>query len=181
MRTYYQRKFRYVLIDEYQDTNNLQYLLHPCWPEAGEHLRGGGRRPVHLPFPGATIENILSFEQEYQNARVIRLEQNYRSTGNILEAANAVIRNNRGRKGKNLWTDHGEGEKVQFYTAGNEREEGMYVATQLLRAYGEGKQWRDCAVLYRMNALSNQIEMALKSNSIPYRVVGGFRFRAGLR
>ncbi|MFR2157694.1 MAG: ATP-dependent helicase [Evtepia gabavorous] len=107
---------------------------------------------------------------------MIRLEQNYRSTGNILEAANAVIRNNRGRKGKNLWTDHGEGEKVQFYTAGNEREEGMYVATQLLRAYGEGKQWRDCAVLYRMNALSNQIEMALKSNSIPYRVVGGFRF-----
>ena len=91
---------------------------------------------------------------------MIRLEQNYRSTGNILEAANAVIRNNRGRKGKNLWTEHGEGEKVHFYTAGNEREEGMYVASQLLKAYGEGKQWRDCAVLYRMNALSNQIEMA---------------------
>ncbi len=114
---------------------------------------------------------------------MIRLEQNYRSTGNILEAANAVIRNNRGRKGKNLWTEHGEGEKVHFYTAGNEREEGMYVASQLLKAYGEGKQWRDCAVLYRMNALSNQIEMALKSNSIPYRVVGGFRFfeRAEIR
>ena len=177
VREFYQRKFRYVLIDEYQDTNHLQYLLAA--------LLAGGRKNICVVgdddqsiyrFRGATIENILSFEEEYQNARVIRLEQNYRSTGNILEAANAVIRNNRGRKGKNLWTDHGEGEKVQFYTAGNEREEGMYIATQLLRAYGEGKQWRDCAILYRMNALSNQVEMALKSNSIPYRVVGGFRF-----
>ena len=177
VREFYQRKFRYVLIDEYQDTNHLQYLLAA--------LLAGGRKNICVVgdddqsiyrFRGATIENILSFESEYKNARVIRLEQNYRSTGNILEAANAVIRNNRGRKGKNLWTDHGEGEKVQFYTAGNEREEGMYIATQLLKAYGEGKQWRDCAVLYRMNALSNQVEMALKSNSIPYRVVGGFRF-----
>ena len=176
-REYYQNKFRYVLIDEYQDTNHLQYLLAA--------LLAGGRKNICVVgdddqsiyrFRGATIENILSFEQEYQNARVIRLEQNYRSTGNILAAANGVIRNNRGRKGKKLWTDHGEGEKVYFYTAGSEREEGLYVATQLLRAYGEGKQWRDCAVLYRMNALSNQIEMALKSNSIPYRVVGGFRF-----
>lgn len=177
VRTYYQRKFRYVLIDEYQDTNHLQYLLAGLL--AGERKNfcvvGDDDQSIYR-FRGATIENILSFEQEYKNARVIRLEQNYRSTGNILEAANAVIRNNRGRKGKNLWTDHGEGEKVRFYTAGNEREEGMYVATQLLRAYGEGKQWKDCAVLYRMNALSNQVEMALKSNSIPYRVVGGFRF-----
>ena len=176
-REYYQNKFRYVLIDEYQDTNHLQYLLAA--------LLAGGQKNICVVgdddqsiyrFRGATIENILSFEQEYQNARVIRLEQNYRSTGNILAAANGVIRNNRGRKGKKLWTDHGEGEKVYFYTAGSEREEGLYVATQLLRAYGEGKQWKDCAVLYRMNALSNQIEMALKSNSIPYRVVGGFRF-----
>ena len=176
-REYYQNKFRYVLIDEYQDTNHLQYLLAA--------LLAGGRKNICVVgdddqsiyrFRGATIENILSFEQEYQNARVIRLEQNYRSTGNILAAANGVIRNNRGRKGKKLWTDHGEGEKVYFYTAASEREEGLYVATQLLRAYGEGKQWKDCAVLYRMNALSNQIEMALKSNSIPYRVVGGFRF-----
>lgn len=177
IREYYQKKFRYVLIDEYQDTNHLQYLL------AG--LLAGGRKNICVVgdddqsiyrFRGATIENILSFESEYQNARVIRLEQNYRSTGNILEAANAVIRNNRGRKGKNLWTDHGDGDKVQCYTAVNERDEGMYIASQLLRAYGEGKQWKDCAVLYRMNALSNQVEMALKSNSIPYRVVGGFRF-----
>ena len=177
VREYYQKKFRYVLIDEYQDTNNLQYLLASTLAGGYENfcVVGDDDQSIYR-FRGATIENILSFESEYKNARVIRLEQNYRSTGNILEAANAVIRNNRGRKGKNLWTEHGEGEKVHFYTAGNEREEGMYVASQLLKAYGEGKQWRDCAVLYRMNALSNQIEMALKSNSIPYRVVGGFRF-----
>ena len=146
VREYYQRKFHYVLIDEYQDTNHLQYLLAALL--AGERKNicvvGDDDQSIYR-FRGATIENILSFESEYKNARVIRLEQNYRSTGNILEAANAVIRNNRGRKGKNLWTDHGEGEKVRFYTAGNEREEGMYVATQLLKAYGEGRQWRDCS------------------------------------
>ena len=177
VREYYQKKFRYVLVDEYQDTNHLQYLLTA--------LLAGGRKNICVVgdddqsiyrFRGATIENILSFENEYKNARVIRLEQNYRSTGNILEAANAVIRNNQGRKGKNLWTDHGDGDKVQCYTAANEREEGMYIAAQLLKCYQEGRQWRDCAVLYRMNALSNQVEMSLKSNSIPYRIVGGFRF-----
>ena len=179
---YYQRKFRYVLIDEYQDTNHMQYLLAALLAGGYKNICvvGDDDQSIYrfrgARFRGATIENILSFEQEYKNARVIRLEQNYRSTGNILEAANAVIRNNRGRKGKNLWTDHGEGEKVHCYTAANEREEGMYIASQLLKAYGEGKQWKDCAVLYRMNALSNQVEMALKSNSIPYRVVGGFRF-----
>ena len=174
---YYQRKFRYVLIDEYQDTNHMQYLLAALLAGGYKNICVVGDYDQSIyRFRGATIENILSFEQEYKNARVIRLEQNYRSTGNILEAANAVIRNNRGRKGKNLWTDHGEGEKVHCYTAANEREEGMYIASQLLKAYGEGKQWKDCAVLYRMNALSNQVEMALKSNSIPYRVVGGFRF-----
>ncbi len=174
---FYQRKFRYVLIDEYQDTNHMQYLLAALLAGGYKNICvvGDDDQSIYR-FRGATIENILSFEQEYKNARVIRLEQNYRSTGNILEAANAVIRNNRGRKGKNLWTDHGEGEKVHCYTAANEREEGMYIASQLLKAYGEGTQWKDCAVLYRMNALSNQVEMALKSNSIPYRVVGGFRF-----
>ena len=177
VREYYQRKFRYVLIDEYQDTNHMQYLLSALLAGGYQNICvvGDDDQSIYR-FRGATIENILSFEQEYKNARVIRLEQNYRSTGNILEAANAVIRNNRGRKGKNLWTDHGEGEKVHCYTAANEHEEGMYIASQLLRAYREGKQWRDCAVLYRMNALSNQVEMALKSNSIPYRVVGGYRF-----
>ena len=177
VREFYQRKFRYVLIDEYQDTNHIQYLLAKLLAGGRENICvvGDDDQSIYR-FRGATIENILSFEEEYKNARVIRLEQNYRSTGNILEAANAVIRNNRGRKGKNLWTEHGDGDPVQFHTAVNEQDEGMYIARQILRLYGQGTQWRDCAVLYRMNALSNQVEMALKSLSIPYRVVGGFRF-----
>lgn len=119
VREYYQRKFHYVLIDEYQDTNHLQYLLAALL--AGERKNicvvGDDDQSIYR-FRGATIENILSFESEYKNARVIRLEQNYRSTGNILEAANAVIRNNRGRKGKNLWTDHGEGKRSAFTPPG---------------------------------------------------------------
>ena len=177
VRTFYQHKFRYVLIDEYQDTNHMQYLLAKILAGGYQNICvvGDDDQSIYR-FRGATIENILSFEQEYRNARVIRLEQNYRSTGNILAAANAVIKHNYGRKGKNLWTEQEDGDRVQCYTASTEREEGLYIATQLLRAYSQGKQWRDCAVLYRMNALSNQVEMALKSNSIPYRVVGGFRF-----
>ena len=114
VREYYQRKFRYVLIDEYQDTNNLQYLLSSTLAGGYENICvvGDDDQSIYR-FRGATIENILSFEKQYKGARVIRLEQNYRSTRNILEASNAVIRNNQGRKGKELWTDHGEGDKVQ--------------------------------------------------------------------
>ena len=152
VREYYQRKFHYVLIDEYQDTNHLQYLLAALL--AGERKNicvvGDDDQSIYR-FRGATIENILSFESEYKNARVIRLEQNYRSTGNILEAANAVIRNNRGRKGKNLWTDHGEGEKVRFYTAGNEQEEGMYVASPAPESL-----WRGAAVAGLRSALPHE-------------------------
>ncbi|HIR85493.1 MAG TPA: ATP-binding domain-containing protein, partial [Candidatus Galloscillospira excrementavium] len=122
------------------------------------------------------IENILSFEGQYKGARVIRLEQNYRSTGNILAASNAVIRNNLGRKGKELWTDHPEGEKIHFYTAMNEHDEAQYVAAQILTGFSQGRQWRDHAVLYRMNAQSNQVEQAFKRNGIPYRIIGGIRF-----
>ena len=173
----FQARYHYFCVDEAQDTSRIQHAIVSLLAGAGGNLFLVGDEDQSIyGFRAACPDMLLHFEADHPGAKVLFLEQNYRSTGNILEAANAVIRNNRGRKGKNLWTDHGEGEKVQFYTAGNEREEGMYVATQLLRAYGEGKQWKDCAVLYRMNALSNQIEMALKSNSIPYRVVGGFRF-----
>ena len=113
-------------------------------------------------FRGATIENILSFEQQYKGARVIRLEQNYRSTKNILEASNAVIRNNQGRKGKELWTDQGEGQKVQLYSAMNENDEAQYVAGKILTGISSGRSWKDHAVLYRMNAQSNQLEYAMK-------------------
>ncbi len=176
-RDYYQRKFRYVLIDEYQDTNHLQYLL--------ASLLAGGYRNICVVgdddqsiyrFRGANIENILSFESEYKGARVIRLEQNYRSTQNILDAANEVIRHNLGRKGKTLWTENGAGEKVLVKTTFNETDEANFVVGQIMMSYHRGANWRDSAVLYRMNAQSNALEYAFKRNGVPYRVVGGMKF-----
>lgn len=177
VRSYYQNKFRYVLIDEYQDTNNLQYRLAALLAGKWENICvvGDDDQSIYR-FRGATIENILSFEQQYKGARVIRLEQNYRSTKNILEASNAVIRNNQGRKGKELWTKHDSGDKVRHYTAMNEYDEAQYVASQILENYRLGKDWKDHAVLYRMNAQSNQIEQAFKRNGVPYRIIGGTRF-----
>ncbi|MCI9332729.1 MAG: UvrD-helicase domain-containing protein [Oscillibacter sp.] len=174
---YYQEKFRYVLVDEYQDTNHLQYLL--------TGLLAGGRRNLCVVgdddqsiyrFRGANIENILNFEQHYKDARVIRLEQNYRSTQNILDAANAVIENNRGRKGKTLWTENGGGEKVGVRTVLNESDEAAFVVGDILSAVGKGAHFRDAAVLYRMNAQSNALEYAMKRSGVPYKVVGGMKF-----
>ena len=141
VRGYYQRKFRYVLIDEYQDTNNLQYLLASALAGGYENfcVVGDDDQSIYR-FRGATIENILSFEKQYPACRTIRLEENYRSTKHILEAANAVIRNNQGRKGKELWTRAGEGEKLHLYTAMNESDEAQYVAARVLGTMG-----RDCA------------------------------------
>ena len=174
---YYQRKFRYVLIDEYQDTNNLQYLLASLLAGGYENICvvGDDDQSIYR-FRGATIENILSFEKQYKGCRTIRLEQNYRSTKTILSAANAVIRNNQGRKGKELWTTGSEGEKVRLYTALNENDEAQYVANAILDSYRQGRRWRDHAILYRMNAQSNQLEVAFKRSGIPYRVIGGTRF-----
>ena len=177
VRGYYQRRFRYVLIDEYQDTNNLQYLLASYLAGGYENICVVGDDDQSIyKFRGATIENILSFEQQYQHARAIYLEQNYRSTGHILGAANGVIRNNLGRKGKNLWTDHDDGDKVKLYIARNENEEAQYVASRIIAAYAEGVKWSENAILYRMNAQSNQLEYALKRNGVPYRIIGGIRF-----
>ena len=174
---YYQDKFRYVLVDEYQDTNHLQYLL--------TSLLAGGRKNLCVVgdddqsiyrFRGANIENILNFEKQYSNARTIRLEQNYRSTQNILDAANAVIKNNIGRKGKTLWTDNGSGETVTVKTTFNESDEANYVVGDILMGVNRGRNFRDTAVLYRMNAQSNALEYAMKRNGIPYKVVGGMKF-----
>ena len=176
-REYYQRKFRYVLIDEYQDTNHLQYLLASLLA-GGYHnicVVGDDDQSIYR-FRGANIENILSFESEYKGARVIRLEQNYRSTQHILDAANAVIRHNVGRKGKTLWTENGAGDKVLIKTAFNEGDEANFVVGQILTAYHQGANWRDSAVLYRMNAQSNALEYAFKRNGVPYKVVGGMKF-----
>ena len=176
IRLHYQNKFRYVLVDEYQDTNNMQYLLTSLL--AGGHQNicvvGDDDQSIYR-FRGATIENILNFEKQYQSARTIRLEQNYRSTQSILNAANAAIANNLGRKGKRLWTANGAGDPVIAYEAYNEGEEANYVAGRII-AMSHGKQFKDYAVLYRTNAQSNAIEYAFKRNGIPYRIIGGTRF-----
>ncbi len=174
---YYQKKFRYVLIDEYQDTNNLQYLLASLLAGGWKNICvvGDDDQSIYR-FRGATIENILSFEDQYKGCRTIRLEQNYRSTKNILDAANAVIRHNQGRKGKELWTAGPSGDKVQLYTAMNENDEARFVADKLMSDYRAGVKWNTHAVLYRMNAQSNQLEVAFKRSGIPYKVIGGTRF-----
>ena len=177
VRTYYQRKFRYVLIDEYQDTNHLQYMLARLLAGGYENICvvGDDDQSIYR-FRGANIENILSFEKQYDTCRTIRLEQNYRSTQNILDAANAVISNNTGRKGKTLWTESGLGEKVLVKSVFSESDEANFVAGKIMESYGRGGSWRDSAILYRMNAQSNALEMALKRNGIPYRVYGGMKF-----
>ena len=174
---YYQNKFRYVLVDEYQDTNHLQYLLTSLLAGGQENLCvvGDDDQSIYR-FRGANIENILNFEQQYPTARTIRLEQNYRSTQNILDAANAVIRNNVGRKGKTLWTDNGTGDTVTVKTTFNEADEANYVVGDIVMGVNRGRNFRENAVLYRMNAQSNALEYALKRNGIPYKVVGGTKF-----
>ena len=176
-REYYQNKFRYVLIDEYQDTNHLQFLLAGLL--TGSHgnicVVGDDDQSIYR-FRGADITNILSFEQRYKNARTIRLEQNYRSTQNILDAANAVIRNNEGRKGKTLWTQNGAGDPVTVKTCYNEGDEANFVVGDIMTAYNRGANWRDNAILYRMNAQSNALEYAFKRNGVPYKIVGGVKF-----
>ena len=176
IRTYYQRKFRYVLVDEYQDTNHMQYLLTSLLAGGYENICvvGDDDQSIYR-FRGATIENILNFEKQYQGSRVIRLEQNYRSTQTILNAANAVIAHNIGRKGKKLWTSNMPGDAVTVYEASDEGAEANYIAGQIItRSRGEG--FKDYAILYRTNAQSNALEFALKRNGIPYRVIGGTRF-----
>jgi len=173
----YQRRFRYVLVDEYQDTNNLQYLLTSDLAGGyGNICVVGDDDQSIYKFRGATIENILSFEKQFKNARVIRLEQNYRSTGMILNAANDVIENNIGRKGKKLWTENATGEKPELHVVNDEREEAQFVADKLLSSVTEGRKWQEHVILYRMNAQSNQFETAFKRNGIPYRVFGGTGF-----
>ena len=176
VREAYQRKFRYVLVDEYQDTNNLQYLLTALLAGGYENLCvvGDDDQSIYR-FRGATIENILSFEDKFRSARVIKLEQNYRSTGHILGAANAVIAHNRGRKGKTLWTKNEDGVGITLKRAVNEAEEANYVAGRIFAMKGSGS-YRDFAILYRTNAQSNALERAFKFNGIPYRIIGGTRF-----
>ncbi len=177
IREYYCSKFKYIMVDEYQDTNHAQYVLCRLLAEGYKNICvvGDDDQSIYR-FRGATIENILSFENQYENAGVIRLEQNYRSTGTILDAANAVIANNKGRKGKNLWTASGNGEKIEVFTAADDRGEGKYIADKILDFVASGGRFSENAVLYRMNAQSRSVENALVRSGVPYRVIGGTRF-----
>lgn len=174
---YYRNRFRYIMVDEYQDTNHAQYVLVSLL--AGGHnnlcVVGDDDQSIYS-FRGATIENILSFENQFADAEVIRLEENYRSTQTILDAANAVISNNSDRKGKNLWTSNGEGEKITCKVLYDDIAEGKFVADSIMDSSSDGGSFSDNAVLYRMNSQSNIIERALVKSGIPYRIIGGHRF-----
>ena len=173
----YQQQFKYIMVDEYQDTSHAQYVLVSMLAGGYNNICvvGDDDQSIYR-FRGATIENILSFEHQFKNAKVIRLEQNYRSTQNILDAANAVIANNKTRKGKNLWTDAGAGEKIIFNTLEDEAEEADFIADEILRNVRNGRKMSDHAILYRMNAQSRNIEITLAKSGIPHKVIGGNRF-----
>lgn len=173
----YQRRFRYLMVDEYQDTNHVQYrLISLLAARSGNLCVVGDDDQSIYKFRGATIENILGFEEEFQGCRVIRLEQNYRSTKRILNAANAVIARNKGRKGKTLWTENPDGDAIRIVTLDNAEEEGRYIADTVLEGVADGRRFSEYAVLYRANAQSNAIEQALVRSGVPYRVIGGHRF-----
>lgn len=173
IRAYYQNKFKYVLVDEYQDTNHAQYVLTSLLATNNICVVGDDDQSIYK-FRGAQVTNILDFEKKYKNASVIRLEQNYRSTSAILDVANKIISNNKIRKSKKLWTDNKEGSKVYVYCGDNENEEANFIAKTILNNYD--KKWSDFAILYRTNVLSNNLESAFKYNSIPYKIVSGRRF-----
>ena len=181
---HYQRQFRYVLVDEYQDTNYAQYVLTSLLAGYYENICVVGDDDQSIyKFRGATIANILEFEKQFNDAKTIRLEQNYRSTGNILNAANEVIRNNVGRKGKELWTDHGDGAKIRLHRSDSQEGEAAYIADTIRAGVDEGRRWGEFAVLYRNNVLSDNIAAAFIRAGIPYRVYKGRDFftRAEIR
>lgn len=174
---YYHDKFHYVMVDEYQDTNKVQYefIKLICQKRKNLCVVGDDDQSIYK-FRGATIENILNFEKTYKDAKIIKLEQNYRSTQNILDAANAVIENNSERKGKKLWTQNNAGEKIHLHTAFNENDEANYIAETILNKVATGANYSDFAILYRMNAQSSNIERTFIKSGISYRIIGGHRF-----
>ena len=177
VREYYQNRFRYVCVDEYQDTNEAQFALTALLSGGYQNIMvvGDDDQSIYR-FRGATIENILNFDKTFPTAKIIRLEQNYRSTQNILDAANAVIKNNSSRKGKTLWTNAGEGEKIHLKKVFDHNEEARYIADKIQKMVSEGKEFRDFALLYRNNAQSSTIERTFAKSGIPYRIIGGVRF-----
>ena len=174
---FYQNQFKYIMVDEYQDTNKVQYrFVSMLAQKYGNICVVGDDDQSIYKFRGATIENILSFEKTFSRARVIRLEQNYRSTQNILDAANGVISNNTIRKGKTLWTENPKGEKINIHTCDSERDEAAFVTKTIMDGVANGRKYSDFAILYRTNAQSNAIEQSLSRSGIPHRIIGGHRF-----
>ena len=179
VRENYQERFRYIMVDEYQDTNTVQFKLVSLLAGKYQNLCVVGDDDQSIyKFRGANIRNILDFEKEFPDARVIKLEQNYRSTGNILSAANHVIRNNKGRKEKTLWTANGEGDKIQLRQFDTAYDEADYIAEDVKEEVREGASYKDHAVLYRTNAQSRLLEEKFVAMSIPYKIVGGINFYA---
>lgn len=176
--SYYQNKFKYIMVDEYQDTNHAQYKLVSLLAGGSGNICVVGDDDQSIyKFRGADIENILSFEKEYKNAKVIKLEQNYRSTQTILDAANQVIKNNEGRTGKNLWTDQGKGDMISLYEAQNEHEEGRFIADKIKDLHNSDQiNFKNFALLYRTNAQSRVLEEMLIKSGLPYKVLAGTRF-----
>ena len=174
---HYQNKYKYVFIDEYQDTNEAQYVLSKMISAKYKNICvvGDDSQSIYS-FRGANYQNILNFEKDYPNAKIVLLEQNYRSTKTILKAANTVIKNNKMRKDKNLWTSNEDGAKIKYYRAVDEKDEANYVITQVKKAYEEGIKYDQMAVLYRTNAQSRVLEEFFLMNNIPHKVVGAFSF-----
>lgn len=177
LREHYQKRFRHILVDEFQDTNAIQYawLRLLAGPQTPVFVVGDDDQSIY-GWRGARIENIQHFERDFGDSKTIRLEQNYRSSGTILKAANALIDNNRGRLGKELWTDSGDGDPILLYSAYNEKDEARFVIDRIQDWVDQGRERKDIAVLYRSNAQSRQFEEVLVSRGIPYRVYGGLRF-----
>ena len=173
----YQELYQYILIDEYQDTNEAQYILTKLLSAKNRKITcvGDDSQSIYS-FRGANYKNILNFEKDYKDAKTILLEQNYRSTSNILDAANQVIKNNKMRKDKNLWTSRGEGEKIKYYRSYNERDEAQYVIRKIKEMVNRGIEYKDMAVLYRTNAQSRVLEEEMLKENFPYKVIGSFYF-----
>lgn len=177
VRDLYQSQFKYVMVDEYQDTNHAQYVLTSLLADKYKNICvvGDDDQSIYR-FRGATIENILSFENHYKGAKVIRLEENYRSTQNILDGANAVISHNKNRKGKTLFTRSGSGDKIVYKTVMSESEESQYIIDEIIKNVDNGMKYSDHAILYRMNAQSRNLEVMLTKSGISHRIIGGHRF-----
>lgn len=175
--SYYHRKFNYILVDEYQDTNGAQYILIKTLAEKHKNLCVVGDDDQSIyGWRGADIRNILDFEKDYENTKVIKLEQNYRCTKSILEAANCVIANNENRKNKRLWTENEAGDNIKFFKGNTDRDESQFIAEKILSHINEGNTYSECAVLYRTNAMSRIIEESLMRSGVPYKLIGGQKF-----